>query len=76
MSQTPCKRSGFPLPIRWPAPAAISLNRMCPDRASIRFKHLPNGALHPTDLSYLQTNSSNPVSLTPHFKLGARIKSS
>jgi hypothetical protein len=76
MSQTPCKRYASRFRYAGPAPAAISLNPMCLDRASIRFKHLPKGPLHPTDLPYQQTNSSNPVSVTPIIELGARIKSS
>ena len=80
MSQTPCKRCGFPLPIRWPRaggnlaqPNGIHQRA---DRASIRSKHLPKGLLHPADLPYLQTNSSNPRSVISIIELGARIKSS
>jgi hypothetical protein len=80
MSQTPCKRCGFPLPIRWPRAggnlAQPNGTHQCADRASIRSKHLPKGPLHPPDLPYLQTNRSNPVSVTSIIELGARIKSS
>ena len=80
MSQTPCKRCGFPLPICWPRagsnlaqPNAI---HQAADRASIRSKHLPKGPPHPADLPRLQTNSSNPVNVRSIIELGARIKSS
>ena len=80
MSQTPCKRSGFPLPIRW-SRAGGNLAQpngihRCADRASIQSKHLPKGLLHPADLPYLQTNRPNPVSVTSIIELGTRIKSS
>jgi hypothetical protein len=80
MSQTPCKRCGFPLPTRWPR-AGGDLFRshsihQCPDRALMRSEHLPMGLLHPAHLPYLQTNSSNPVTVTSIIELGARIKSS
>jgi len=80
MSQVPCKRCRFPLPIRWPRadgdltqPNAI---HQCADRALTRSEHPPKGLLHPVDLPYLQTHRSNPVSVTSITKLGARIKSS
>jgi hypothetical protein len=80
MSQTPCKRCGFPLPIRWPRAdgnlAQPNGIHQCADRASIRSKHLPKGLLHPADLPGLQANSSDPVNVTSIIELGARIKSS
>ena len=80
MTQRPCKRCGFPLQIRWPRAggdlAQSNGSHQGADRASIRSKHLPKGLLHPADLPYLQTNSSDPVSVTSIIELGARIKSS
>jgi hypothetical protein len=80
MSQMPCKRCGFPLPTRWPRAGGNLAQpngiHQSADRASIRSKHLLKGPLHPADLPYLQTNSSNPVSVTSIIELGARIKSS
>src|ERR1700755_2397016 len=76
MSQTSCERSGFPVPMRWlraggdlAQPNSIHQGT---DRASIHAKHLPKGLLHPADLPYLQTNSSNPVSVTSIIELGTR----
>jgi hypothetical protein len=76
MSQTPCKRCGFPLPIRWPRAGGNLAQPNVPGSRVDTLQHLPKGPLHPTDLPYLQTNSSNPVSVTPIIELGARIKSS
>ena len=80
MSQTPCKRCGFPLPTRWPRAggdlAQPDSSHQCAHRALMRSKHPLIGLLHPAHLPYLQTNSSNPVSLTSIIELGARIKSS
>ena len=87
MSQTPCKRCGFPLPTRWPRaggdlaqPNGIhqcaDRALMRADRALMRSEHPPDGLLLPADLPYLQTHRSNPLSVTPTIELGARIKSS
>jgi len=79
MSQTPCKQCGFPLPIRWPRAggnlAQPNNIHRCADRASIRSKHPPKVS-YTLHLAYLQTHSSNPVSVTSIIKLGARIESS
>ena len=80
MSQTPCKRCGFPLPTRWPRAggdlAQHNAIHQCADRALMRSEHPPDGLLHPADLPYLQTHRSNPLSITPSIELGVRIKSS
>jgi len=80
MSQTSCKPRGYLLPIRWPRAGGDlsqpNTTHLCADRASIHSKHQPKGPLHPADLPYLQTNSSNPVRATSIIELGARIKSS
>jgi hypothetical protein len=54
MSQTACKRCGFPLPIRWrraggdlAQPNGI---HQCADRASIRSQHPPKCLMQPADL--------------------------
>ena len=80
MSQTACKRCSFLPPMRR-LHAGGDLFRpdrthQCPHRALMRSKHPLIGLLHPAHLPYLQTNSSNPVSLTSIIQLGARIKSS
>ena len=80
MSQTSCERSGFPVPMRW-LRAGGDLFRpdsthQCPDRALMRSETPAMGLLHPSQLPYLQTNRSNPVSVTSIIELGARIKSS
>ena len=80
MSQTPCKRCHFPLPIRWPRASGDLAQpngvHQCADRALTRSEHPPKGLLHPVDLPYLQTHRSYPVSVTSIIELGARIKSS
>ena len=80
MSQTPCKRCRFPLPIRWPRAGGDLAQpndiHQCADRALTRSEHPPKGLLHPVDLPYLHTKRSNPVSVTSIIELRARIKSS
>jgi hypothetical protein len=80
MSQTPCKRCSFPLPIRWPRAggdlAQSNGIHQCADHTLMRSEYPLIGLLHPAHLPYLQTNSSNPVSITSIIELGARIKSS
>ena len=79
MSQTSCKRGGFPVPMHW-LHAGGNLSRpnsihQCADRALMRSEHPPKCLLHPADLPYLQTRRSNPVSVTSIIELGAGIKS-
>jgi hypothetical protein len=80
MSQTAGKRCCFLPPMRR-LHAGGDLFRphsthQCPDRALMRSEHLPIGLLHPAHLPYLQTNRSNPVTVTSIIELGARINSS
>ena len=79
MSQTSRKRGGFPIPIRWlraggdlSRPNSIHHRR---DRALMRSEPPPKCLLHPADLRYPQTPSSNPVSVTSIIELGASINS-
>ena len=79
MSQSSCNRCGLPGPMRW-LHAGGDLSRpnsiyQCADRALMRSEHPPKCLLHPADLPYLQTRSSNPVSVTSIIELGAGIKS-
>jgi ribosomal protein S9 len=59
MSQTPCKRCSFPLPICWSHAggdlAQPSSIHHCADRALTRYEHPPKGLLHPTDLPSADT---------------------
>ena len=79
MSQTSCKRCGFPVPMRW-LDAGGDLSRpnsipQCLDRASMRSERLPKCLLHSADLPYGQPRSSNPVNVTSIIELSAGIKS-
>ena len=79
MSQTPCKRCGFPVPMRW-LRAGGDLFRpdsthQCPDRALMPSEHPPIGASYTLLTSRSCRHSANPVSVTSIIELGARIKS-
>ena len=76
MSQTACKRCSFLSPMRRLHAGGDLAQPNVPGSRVDTLQHLPKGPLHPTDLPYLQTNSSNPVSVTPIIELGARINSS
>ena len=78
MSQTSCKRRGFPIPLRW-LHAGGDLSRpnhihQCTDRVSLRSEHPPKALSHSADLPYNHTRTSHPVSVRPIIKLGAGIK--
>ena len=79
MSQTTCKRCGFPVPLRWlhaggnlSPPHSI---HQCAQRASVRSKRSPKRPLHSPELPYLQTPRPNSASVTSIIKVGADIKS-
>ena len=79
MSQTLCKRCGFPIPMRW-LHAGGDLSRsnsthQCVDRPFTRSEHPSKCLLHTAHLPYMQARSSNPVSIPPIIELGASIKS-
>ena len=79
MSQTSCQRCCFPAPMRWlNAGGNLSRsNRIHQSRGSRvdAPEHPPKCLLHSAHLPYLQTRSSNPVSIPPIIELGASIKS-
>jgi hypothetical protein len=79
MSQTPCKRCGFPLPIRWPR-AGGDLSRpnsihQCADRALIRSEHPPNGVLHSPNGACKSARRRRRAGIPSIIGIGANIKS-
>jgi hypothetical protein len=70
MSQTACKRCGLLPPMRrrhaGGDPFRPNSIHQCENRTLMRPEHPPKGLLHPADLAYLQTPSSNPVSVVHH----------
>ena len=78
MSQTSCKRRGFPIPMRWlHAGGDLSRpNHIYPytDRTLIRSEHQPKCLLHSPDLAYVQICSWRRPGVPPIIDIGAGIK--
>jgi hypothetical protein len=79
MSQTPCNRCGFPVPMRWlHAGGDLSSSNSIHQRAArtfIRSEHQPKCLLHSTDLRCVQTCSWRRAGVSPIIEIGANIKS-
>jgi hypothetical protein len=80
MSQTACKRCGFPLPIRWLRAggdlAQSNGIHQCAHRALVGSERPPKSLSHSAELPYVQTHRSNSASAISIIEGGASIKSS
>jgi hypothetical protein len=78
MSQTPCERCGFPVPIRW-LHAGADLSRpnhihQSADRLLIRSEPTPKCLLHAPDLACVQTSRWRRAGVPLLIEIGANIK--
>ena len=79
MSQTPCKRCGFPLPIRWPrAGGNLAQSNdiyQCADHTLMRSEHPPKCLQHSPDLAHVQICRWRRPGIPSIIDIGAGIKS-
>jgi len=80
MSQTPCKRCCFPLPIRWPRAGGDLAQpngiHQCAHRALMRSENPPKCLRHSPDLAYVQICRWHRPGVPSIINIGAGIKSS
>jgi hypothetical protein len=79
MSQTSCRRCGFPVPMRW-LHAGGDLSRpnhihQSAERPLMRSERPPKYLLHSPDLACVQTSRWHRAGVPPIIKIGANIKS-